>query len=689
MTDETALPAGETPAAIARREGRQRQAENMRAVKKARTEAGAMGRAARAASFDAHAENRFFSSKGNALMGLIGYGGKGTPVSYMQVVLILFIVLCLFDSKGALALASAASYTMLQRQKLAAKVIGREARTIKRIVEHFLTTGTLLVEDVSQRGAGSSVYSGFDRLNEAQMKEVDAHVKSSLGSGDPTFTTRRAVAAFIRRSFDLYLSTKRVGKLLHQLGYKWGKLKKRKHGNLSPARNQQRLMWVVQLSYYLTNNYTLLCFDESYANVRMCFTQGYGEEGKMDAEWGATNGGLGQRLCFVNVLARDGLLVVQDASGNVIELPDLGDVDAEKACADMMFGAKKGANSGDYHGNFDAALFIKYVKQRLIPALRHRYPGAFAAASDQKLCIMADNAPYHCKTTPNLDTKHPDKLRFSPDDLSRKELVECMAALGCTVLKVKINIYEGKKKDKKWVRFEYIDVAMDDAERDRKKSSMGKSASVPELAEAALEYICKHDGGRLQYVLFNDFEAAIREVAQDRQGKPSIVILWNPANYPCGNPIEMLWSRAKEYSKHLYKLGRTVRTLMEQVRDGMYTDKEADPSATGGKYVKDPVTGKCDSAEKLFQHMLFSAKPSGGAQPIIDHHKDVLKGTVEKLECVGEEGNDLKERALKYSCRSSMRWAITDYLLSKTALRGEEQLETELGELDDDHDEFA
>ena len=66
------------------------------------------------------------------------------------------------------------------------------------------------------------------------------------------------------------------------------------------------------------------------------------------------------------------------------------------------------SHSGDYHDNINSDMFMKWVKERLVPTFQRKYPG-------KKMILVADNAPYHHKRDIG-----------SLGSLSKKQMLELM-----------------------------------------------------------------------------------------------------------------------------------------------------------------------------------------------------------------------------------------------------------------------
>ena len=80
--------------------------------------------------------------------------------------------------------------------------------------------------------------------------------------------------------------------------------------------------------------------------------------------------GKGQRLIIVHALTKDGLLYVDGHQRRLDDTWDLGEEEA--LTAEWVFVGK--VKKEDYHKNMNGNNFMKWVKQRLIPTFKAKYP---------------------------------------------------------------------------------------------------------------------------------------------------------------------------------------------------------------------------------------------------------------------------------------------------------------------------
>ena len=105
--------------------------------------------------------------------------------------------------------------------------------------------------------------------------------------------------------------------------------------------------------------------------------------------------GKGKRHMFGHIISVQGLLngFAVDSRGNKTDQlccnlsKEEGDnMDIEQPTAELVM--ECGKNKGDYHQNMDGDLYLKYLRNRIIPAFKSRF-------GKKKLILTLDCAPYH------------------------------------------------------------------------------------------------------------------------------------------------------------------------------------------------------------------------------------------------------------------------------------------------------
>ena len=157
------------------------------------------------------------------------------------------------------------------------------------------------------------------------------------------------------------------------------------------------------------------------------------------------------------------------------------------------------------------------------------------------------------------------------------------------------------------------------------------------------------------------------------QNCPRVHVLWGAPVCPELNAIELVWGQGKLYAAVAYTGKRTTKQLRNDLHDGLYTIKVARPGETnvhGGNFVKD-ATGRCLSAEALFQHVLYS--PKGGVAMAIAHDKDlssIPNQVIGQLK-LGSLSTIVREEPLELTSLAQIKWA-TAQRVRDTAAAGDD-----------------
>ena len=619
-------------------------------AKKARRDQRALARAARASSAPAMGRPKkevavpkapgivdHFAEKRQALDELLGETGQGVSVTLERAIAALGAYYIKEDADRLPAIFT--GLAVADRIALAAAVSGLSAKTVRRLVADFEATESIMLED-GVRGAAAEAYLRWARPPEGSKEKLREYFEEQLiNSTTPIWITRRVVQQWFKDTYALDFSNNVVGKILKAWGYKYGKLHRPPRGESTEARRLQKKIYVLQLDAALKRGDILLFTDESYANVRLGFQYSYGPADSMFATWTPKGKGLGQRLCIIHVLGYEGLLVSKNADGSVCS-PGLGAGAPEKPTAEMIFCATKDGSQGDYHGNFDSEVFLRWARTHLLPVLKSRYKDSvFKKGAKQMISIVVDNAKYHMRSSPCVYDGDGNEAelgaedvyaRFDPKNLSRLDLVTAMRSHGCDSLKVVTRVSKKGVPD----TLKNITVQMDADEGDVKRGGGGK-ARLDELRAGATEWLAEDKPG----VLANDFEAMMAAGCIPGGAKNRINVIWNAANFPEGNAIEKVWAGIKFYVAVKFNGKRNPKTLHEHLLEGMYTDEKADAlnRVRGCSFVRD-AKGECPTAAAIIDHVLYNPKGNGVAK-VIELEEELNQG----VEGVAVGSLDLKE----------------------------------------------
>ena len=371
-------------------------------------------------------ESDRFSALRETFLAALGPRGGTAPVTAMQAAVAISGFL-MYDDNGALLVPSTAR-SLTARALAASSLIGRSNKATLRLWRNFEEQGRIIIEQPGTRGPR--------RPNEAQLLALEPlvikHVEGELRIKDvPSWVTRRSLIAFISETTGIKVGLNTVSRLIKAWGLEYSRLR-RPPAAVTAKRVLQRDVAVCQLFELMQRRCYIVCADESYCNERENREYSLHPAKLPFATFArATGSGLGRRLCFIHAICEGGLAGMPDDLVGVV-----GNVDSAQPHCEMMFTAQESA--GDYHGNFDHVVFMKWVMNRFIPWARAAHPelaqGAQGALT-RKLVLMLDNAPYHTGSTETLVPL--PGLRFNPLSTSKKALLCGMALAGCALLKVK------------------------------------------------------------------------------------------------------------------------------------------------------------------------------------------------------------------------------------------------------------
>jgi hypothetical protein len=222
-----------------------------------------------------------------------------------------------------------------------------------------------------------------------------------------------------------------------------------------------------------------------------------------------------------------------------------------------------------------------------------------------------------------------------------------------------------------------VTVKLDEEEKKRQGKN-GAVARMEELRDGCLAWLVANKPA----VLANDAEHVLMSAGNIR-------VIWNAANFPEGNPIELVWAGAKLYARVRYTGKRNMAGLIDDIRDGMYTTKKASPRSGnihGCGFLPGP-DGKCKPAEDLIRHCLFTG--GSGVQKVIDDDAELHGPAGEPKNVVGSLkglSSIVVERALGNPQRAQLRFAVRAELASRADGADADEAMAELDEEEEEED---
>lgn len=284
------------------------------------------------------------------------------------------------------------------------------------------------------------------------------------------------------------------------------------------------------------------CIHQNHASKFSCC-----EQGKADID---RKSGKGRRLIILHAITVGGPLTEFEVDGSPVsdlkwkcDTPHPEPREDGKLTCETLWIAQ--SHTGDYHDNMNSEMYMKWVKEKLIPTFERRYPG-------KKMILVADNAPYH----------HSREIG-SLASLSKKKILEMM-----------------EQDNVEWIelpltdsRVEHLEDAPDDVDdrgdciqvpfdKDEQAQTAGSNrprvASVQELKVAHVSYLKKVKPERL--------ECKVEKALTERGHK----ILWTPPHCPDLQPIEIFWALGKSHAAHACANGAKMKDCVCYLREGWW-----------------------------------------------------------------------------------------------------------------------
>ena len=139
---------------------------------------------------------------------------------------------------------------------------------------------------------------------------------------------------------------------LSRWGYKYGKLGRTSLGANSVVRQIAKQIFIVQIDNAIKRNHAIIFSDESYINERLGAYMGYAPSENHVSASVPTHAGLGKRLCIVQALDIDGLLIgthsIFPQADGTFDMPPTGELTPDPNFgAEWLFNAQ--SDTGDYH----------------------------------------------------------------------------------------------------------------------------------------------------------------------------------------------------------------------------------------------------------------------------------------------------------------------------------------------------
>ena len=246
--------------------------------------------------------------------------------------------------------------------------------------------------------------------------------------------------------------------------------------------------------------------------------------------------GRGRMLIILHAITADGLLCKRTADGKYFRVEE-GATGVQQSCERVWASGGKGTD--DYHSSMDGEMFERWIESQLIPTARSVYPG-------RRIILCMDNAPSHRRWVEG---------RLNPNTASKATASEVLKANGVTQLSV--------ERDGKSVVMpcaDWLNTAPKGPYAEELQTRMARLYQLkPWLNRTRVDVVltaaARSDNG----------DAAIQD---DRYHYAVFTLPYDTD----AQPIERLWSYAKQHVAARYTAGRTLDQVRAHLLDGFYGD---------------------------------------------------------------------------------------------------------------------
>jgi hypothetical protein len=430
-----------------------------------------------------------------------------------------------------------------------------------KMLAHFETTGGLGYATVtSGRGTAHPAHPlRIVGVPPGEVAAVIAALQTSLGqfvrmrldNGE-----RTVVADLVEKARDEYAGKSWVASLNHRfivrvmraMGYTYGPVGSE---NLSRMNAEERhavfrrfmLMLDKALKEETAGTAIIIYLDESYVYDTHHSRWGWffaGGDGEL-----ADRGDFpkkGKRIIIMHAFTKDGLLSAVDDEHAPVEVKAFSTV---APTAEGIFRDTIGTHK-DYHKSITAPLFNAWVKNRLIPAIKAKYPG-------KKAYVVMDNAAYHHQRADGF---------FNPK-ASGVSKAAILTWLTKTRKLTQLSFTKPAKTAGEPVRNITLDLTQPTVLADLTTKNGTKHNDLPTRAQL-------EDIAETHVMQLYGANSARTQVQQLLATAGMVPIYQYPYGSKC-NPIETVWGMCKNYVAGVYKRGRSVETVIQQLRYSLYS----------------------------------------------------------------------------------------------------------------------
>ena len=421
----------------------------------------------------------------------------------------------------------------------------------------------------SNRGAGSENYSKTMVLDHDERKFILEYIDTQHSDGKTV--TNRKLRKAIHVQLDVEIARSTLQRYMRCLGMSWKptKPKARTYKAYRQDSIGTFLIGYSKLKERIRNDGRIIPVftDESYIHQGHGRSMSYFREGGSDFN---KKSGKGPRLIILHAISQYGPVCEYEDGLPIDDLKWNGNTPhptlRDDGCRTAECLWLSSSSTGDYHDNMNSEMFMLWVQERLVPSFEKQNPG-------RKMCLIADNAPYHHK-----------RVVGSLNSLSKKKLIDLAEEHGCWYIEMpatpeRLKAFEEDDEDEYDCVEENGDFFVVDISEQWDMIAKPKSKSRPfcpskqEMQIGLVNWMKEQKPELLECKV----EAYLKSRGHE--------VLWTPPYCAKLQPIELFWAAGKNYAAENCWNGRNMKETVQLLREGWYGNEHLWPEGCDSSWI--------------------------------------------------------------------------------------------------------
>ena len=424
-------------------------------------------------------------------------------------------------------------------------------------------------------------------INKQQFQDMVDQVDEQHKLG--VTVTRNKLRLFLRDKHNIKPSKSSISRYMKRGGLKY-KPTKNKGRNIGAYRKDLLRNYLIKLDKLVKGednpacDYVLCFTDESYCHQNHSCKNSISKKGSVINQTSSK----GTRIIILHAIDENEPLAQKDENNRPIDsitfAPNNESLPLEYFHPDKLLTAecmwKADIKTGNYHDNMNSEMFLKWVKERLVPTFERNHP-------NKRMILIMDNAAYHHKReVGNLSSKTKPELRILAEKYNIQHLNVPLTIRRLNVLETDPNVTAYVHGEDCCIMLNgSVDVF------DRASATKPMIPTSDELKLAILNYLKEHNKEVLECMV----ERFLNERGHE--------VVWTPPYSPDLQPIELFWAAGKNHVALNSKFGITIKEVTKLLREGWYGKTEAENNAE----LDDEFKKRAVRCDRLFQHTIKMA----------------------------------------------------------------------------------